>query len=62
MELASVFSTGCASCREKGKEGATGRNGSEGWRLLVCLHCLSAGTGGFAIGKKGCTVLVPIHF
>lgn len=52
MELASVFSTGCASRREQGKEGATGRYGSEGWRLLVCLHRLSAGGGGFAVGKR----------
>lgn len=44
MELGSVFSAGCASRWEEGKEGATGHYGSEGWRLLACLHCLSAGT------------------
>lgn len=53
MELASVFSTGCASHRDQGKERATGCYGSEGWRLLVCLHRLSAEGGGFAVGKRG---------
>lgn len=61
MELATVFSTGCASRREQGKEGAMGCYGSEGWRLLVCPYPLSAGTGGFAIGKRGCMVPDPIR-
>lgn len=56
MELASVFSTGCASCWEQGKEEATG---SEAQRLLACLHCLSAGKRGIALGRRGCMELHP---
>lgn len=59
MELASVFSTGCASRWEEGKEEATGHYGSEARRLLACLHRLSAGTGGFALGRRGCMVRYP---
>lgn len=47
-----MFSPGCASRREQGKEGAASCSGSEGWRLLICLHRLSAGTAGFAGGKR----------
>ena len=45
MELASVFSAGCASRWEQGKEGALGHYGSEGWRLLE-QEALPQGRGG----------------
>lgn len=69
MELVSVFSTGCASPWEQGKEGATGHYGSEGWRLLACLHHLSA-LGSSPRGGEGvccCSLTVPkgwldLHF
>lgn len=60
-----MFSTGCASRWEQGKEGATGHYGAEGWRLLACLHHLSAL--GAALGRRGCSLTVPkgwldLHF
>lgn len=60
MELVSVFSTGCASHRGRGRKGlwAIGDRRDGGcWSACIA----SAGTGGFIIGKRGCTVSVPIH-
>lgn len=55
MELSSVFSTGCASHWEQGKEGATAimdqRDGGC-WPACICWNS-------FALGRRGCMVLQP---
>lgn len=60
-----MFSTGCASLWEQGKEGAAGHYGAEAWRLLAGLHHLSALAA--ALGRRACSLTVPedwldLHF